>query len=63
MRVTGISTEQEIVDTVLRTLVRLERQRAILEIEGRIEWEGDLDASRQARVTVGDGEDCSADSD
>jgi Arc/MetJ family transcription regulator len=63
MRVTGIRTKREVVDTALRTLVRLEKQRSILELEGRIEWEGDLDALRQSRVIADDGEDYSADSD
>lgn len=50
MRVTGIKTKREVVDTALRTLARLEKRRSILELEGAIEWQGDLDALRQNRV-------------
>jgi Arc/MetJ family transcription regulator len=63
MRVTGIKTKREVVDTALRTLVRLERQRSVLELEGRIEWQGDLEALRQARLIADEGEDYVADTD
>jgi Arc/MetJ family transcription regulator len=63
MRVTGIKTKREVVDTALRMLVRLERQRSVLELEGRIEWQGDLEALRQARLIADEGEDYVADTD
>lgn len=63
MRVTGIRTKREVVETALRTLVRLEKQRSVLELEGRIEWQGDLDDLRQTRLIADDGEEYSADSD
>jgi len=44
-------------------LVRLEKQRSVLELEGRIVWEGDLDALRQSRTIAEDREDYGADSD
>lgn len=46
MRLTGIKTKRELIDTALRTLVRLERQKDILALKGKIHWEGDLDAMR-----------------
>lgn len=50
MRLTQIKTKREVVDTALRTLVRLERQRSVLDLEGRIAWEGDLNQMRESRV-------------
>lgn len=50
MRLTGSRTKREVVDLALRRLVRLERQRDVLALEGTLNWEGDLEALRQARV-------------
>jgi len=44
MAVTGIGTEQEVVETALRTLIRLRRQPDVLSLAGTVEWVGDLDA-------------------
>jgi len=51
MDLTGIKTKCQVVDAVLRTFVRLRRQRDILDLEGAIPWEGDLNAMRTARYT------------
>jgi len=51
MRLTNAHTKRDVVDLALRRLVQLERQRDALSLEGAIEWEGDLDASRQSRLT------------
>ena len=48
-RLTGISTKRETVEEALRELVRLKRQEAVRRERGRLQWEGDLDRSRQAR--------------
>ncbi|WP_025323051.1 type II toxin-antitoxin system VapB family antitoxin [Deferrisoma camini] len=50
MRLTGSRTKREVVDLALRRLVRLERQRDVLALEGTLNWEGDLEALRQTRV-------------
>ena len=52
MEVTGIGTKREVIDTALRMLVRLERQRAVLALEGTVAWEGDLGALRAARFVA-----------
>ena len=57
MQVTGIKSKREVVDTALRKLVRLERQRSLLELEGTVEWQGDLGALRQSRLTAEEGVD------
>ena len=46
---TGARTKREVVDLALRRLVRLERRREALSLEGAVEWEGDLDRMRLAR--------------
>jgi len=51
LELTGVKTRRALIDLALRELVRRERQKKILELKGRIKWEGDLDAWRQGRVT------------
>lgn len=48
-RLTGIATKREAVQVALQLLVRLKRQERVRADRGRLEWEGDLDASRQGR--------------
>jgi Arc/MetJ family transcription regulator len=50
MRLTRIKTKRGVVDKALQTLVRLEGQRAVLDLEGRITWEGDLNHLRESRI-------------
>jgi Arc/MetJ family transcription regulator len=50
LRLTGASTKREVVDLALRRLVQLERQRAVLALEGSVAWQGDLDELRRTRV-------------
>ncbi|MCI0398813.1 MAG: type II toxin-antitoxin system VapB family antitoxin [Chloroflexi bacterium] len=57
MALTGISTKREVVELALRTLIRLEQQRAILALEGTVGWEGNLDAWRQARYLAEAGDE------
>lgn len=61
MRLTGITTKREVVDAALRTLVRLRRQRAILALEGKAAWEGDLAALRRSRALAEPAADYNAD--
>lgn len=46
-RLTGVSAKREAVDIALREMVARHRRLGILDMRGRIEWEGDLDASRR----------------
>ena len=57
LQVTGIRTKREVVDTALRMLVRLDRQRSLLELEGTVEWRRDLGALRQSRLMSDEGAD------
>jgi Arc/MetJ family transcription regulator len=49
MKVTGIKTQKALIDHALHELLRREKQLKILEIKGKIHWEGDLDVWRQGR--------------
>lgn len=49
MRATGLKTKRGVVEEGLRTLIKLKRQRKILELAGKVRWEGDLEQSRLGR--------------
>jgi len=53
LSLTGITTTQEVVDTALRMLVEQRRAQALLALEGKIAWEGDLSEMRRARYVDG----------
>jgi len=48
-KLSGIRTTREVVDSALREFVRRKAQRGILELAGKIHWEGDLEEMRKAR--------------
>jgi Arc/MetJ family transcription regulator len=50
LRLTGLRTKREAVDLALRELVARHRQLGVLKLRGRVEWTGDLKASRRDRV-------------
>jgi Arc/MetJ family transcription regulator len=45
----GARTKRETVDTALRELVARHRRLGVLDLRGRVRWEGDLAESRRAR--------------
>lgn len=49
-RLTGARTKRETVDVALRELVARQRRLGILDLRGRVHWEGDLDESRLGRA-------------
>ncbi|MBU1172539.1 MAG: type II toxin-antitoxin system VapB family antitoxin [Proteobacteria bacterium] len=49
LKATGIKTQRALIDHALRELLRHERQIDLLELKGKVTWEGDLDAWRQSR--------------
>ena len=49
MKTTGIKTRRALVDYALRDLLRRESQKRILELKGKVHWEGDLSSMRQGR--------------
>ena len=49
IKATGIKTQKALIDHALRELLRHENQLRILELKGRINWDGNLDEWRQGR--------------
>ena len=46
----GTTTKRETVDSALREVVARHRRLGVLELRGKVRWEGDLEASRQGRA-------------
>jgi Arc/MetJ family transcription regulator len=42
-RLTGIKAKRAVVEEGLRTLIRLGRQRKVLDLAGKVHWEGNID--------------------
>lgn len=51
MRSSGARTKRAVVEEALRLLIQTRGQIAIRRLRGTVAWEGDLNASRLARVT------------
>lgn len=49
LRLTGLKTKRAVIEAGLRTLIRLKEQEEILDLAGKVRWEGNLDESRQGR--------------
>lgn len=49
LRLTGVHTKRELVNLALSEFVRRKDQRKILELRGRVAWQGDLDEMRRTR--------------
>ena len=49
-RLTGARTKRAAVDLALRELVARHRRLGLLELRGKVRWEGDLARSRSART-------------
>jgi len=63
MALTGIKTKRAVIDHALQLMVRNARQRALLSLEGKIHWEGDLDELRSGRFLFKEASDYYADED
>ncbi len=50
MRASGATTKRAVVEQGLRMLVDVRGQRAIRRLRGRVQWTGDLNASRLGRT-------------
>jgi Arc/MetJ family transcription regulator len=46
LQATGLKTKKEVVELGLKILIKLNRQKQIRELRGKLEWDGDLDAMR-----------------
>ena len=49
LKLTGIRTRRALIDYALHEVRRRGRQKRLLELQGTIEWEGDLTEWRKAR--------------
>ena len=49
IKVTGIKTRRALIDYALRELLRHEKQAKILDLKGKVNWEGNLDEWCQDR--------------
>ncbi len=47
IKLAGGRTKTEVINEALRRFVRAKRRRKLLELQGKVEWEGDLDALRR----------------
>lgn len=46
---TGLKTKKEVVNFALRELVRRKERKEILQIKGKLHWEGNLEEMRRNR--------------
>ncbi len=49
LEATGLKTKRDTVELALRTIVRLNHQANIKRFRGKLDWQGDLPASRADR--------------
>ncbi|HMV36485.1 MAG TPA: type II toxin-antitoxin system VapB family antitoxin [Turneriella sp.] len=49
MKLTGKKTKRELIDYALHELVKRQKRLALLDLRGRLKWEGDLDAMKATR--------------
>ncbi len=49
-KATGIKVTRQLVDYALRELLRRRRQREVLKLRGKVEWQGDLAEMRRGRT-------------
>ena len=49
-RLTHLKTKKEIVNFAMEELVKRLRRKKILELEGKVKWEGDLAEMRKSRA-------------
>mgnify|MGYP002630299985 CR=1 FL=1 len=48
-KVTGIGTQREVVDFALRELIRRHEISRLMELQGKVDWDGDLTGMRSER--------------
>lgn len=50
MRLTQIRTKKELVNYAIRELIRKTKTKKLLDLEGRVEWTGNLAEMRKSRL-------------
>jgi len=51
----GLKTKRATVEEALRLYIRLRAQAKILDLAGKVQWEGNLDESRRGRIADEEG--------
>lgn len=51
LKATGLKTRKDLIDFALRDLLRRESQKQILQLKGKVRWEGDLSEMRKGRTS------------
>ncbi len=49
LSLSGLKTKRAAVEAALRMLIRVKEQEEILDLAGKVHWQGDLEESRQGR--------------
>lgn len=49
-KITGIKTKRGVVHEALRTLILVREQAGVRSLRGKLNWEGNLDEQRRARL-------------
>ncbi|EDN66236.1 conserved hypothetical protein [Beggiatoa sp. PS] len=49
LQLTGFKEAEELVSYALRELIRRSQPKSLLDLEGKVDWEGDLDQMRLGR--------------
>jgi len=49
LSLSGLKTKRAAVEAALRLLIRVKEQEEILNLAGKVHWQGDLEESRQGR--------------
>ena len=49
LRLTGLKTKRAAVEAGLKALISPNKQKKILDLAGKVHWEGNLDESRKGR--------------
>jgi Arc/MetJ family transcription regulator len=48
-QLSGLKTKRAVVEAALRMFVRVQHQKDVLELAGKVRWEGNLDEMRESR--------------
>lgn len=50
LKLTSFKTKKQLVNFALEEFVRRKKRKSILELEGKVKWEGNLEEMRQSRA-------------
>jgi len=52
LRLTKLKTKKDLINLALKELVARRKRKRILNLEGKIQWEGNLDEMRRGRFDI-----------